>query len=85
MPNREGRTNEDKNKVWLRLRGQILLATVLGIWLILGLLDVKRQFQLVIEHDSPIIANARHLAKLVIDMETGQRARYSKRTHLPDI
>ena len=26
-----------------------------------------------IEHDAPLIANARHLSKLVVDMETGQR------------
>ena len=52
---------------------QILLASILGISVLVGLANVKRQFQVVVEHDTPIIANARHLSKLVVDMETGQR------------
>ncbi len=62
-----------KTKLGLGFGGQVLLATVLGIFVLLGLFDVKQQFSLVIEHDSPVIANARQLAKLVVDMETGQR------------
>ena len=52
---------------------QILLAGALGISVLLGLADVRRLFQFVAEHDAPVIANARQLSKLVVDMETGQR------------
>ena len=34
---------------------------------------MQRQFQAVTQHDAPVIAHARHLSKLVVDMETGQR------------
>jgi len=34
---------------------------------------MRQQFEFVVEHDAPVIANARQLEKLVIDMETGQR------------
>ena len=51
----------------------LLLAGVLGTSVLLGMASVQRQFQVVAEHDAPVIANARHLSKLVVDMETGQR------------
>lgn len=35
--------------------------------------DVQKQFNFVIKHNAPIIANANQLLKLVVDMETGQR------------
>jgi len=38
-----------------------------------NLRDINRQFTFVIEHDAPVIANARQLLTLVVDMETGQR------------
>ena len=52
---------------------QILLAGALGISVLLGMADVRRLFQFVAEHDAPVIANARQLSMLVVDMETGQR------------
>lgn len=52
---------------------QILLAGVLGTSVLLGMATVQRQFQFVVEHDAPVIANAQRLSKLVVDMETGQR------------
>ena len=52
---------------------QILLACGLGVAVLVGLVRVQRQFSFVVEHDAPVIANARHLSKLVVDMETGQR------------
>ena len=52
---------------------QILLAAVLGISVLFGIASVQRQFRFVVEHEAPVIAHARHLSKLVVDMETGQR------------
>ena len=53
----------------------VLLALVatLAIVVVLHLANMHRQLSLVIQHDAPAIANARHLLTLVIDMETGQR------------
>ena len=52
---------------------QILLTVVLGASVLIGMANMHRQFQGVAEHDAPMIANARQLSKLVVDMETGQR------------
>ncbi len=60
-------------KIGLGFGMQILFAAVLGSCVLLGMLAVKRQFSIVVERDAPVIANARHLSKLVVDMETGQR------------
>jgi len=62
-----------KTRLSLGFGGQILLAAILGIYMLFGLADVKQQFNFVVKHDVPVIANARHLSKLVVDMETGQR------------
>ncbi len=53
----------------------VLLALVatLAIVVLFHLASMHRQFSFVIQHDAPVIANARHLLKLVVDMETGQR------------
>jgi len=52
---------------------QVLLTTVLGISVLFGFAEGRRQFGFVAEHHAHVIANAKHLAKLVVDMETGQR------------
>ena len=62
-----------KTKLGLAFGIQLLISTVLGISVLFGILDVKRQFGFVVMHDAPVIANAEHLLKLVVDMETGQR------------
>ena len=62
-----------KTKLGLGFGGQVLLAAILGIYVLLSLTDVKQQFSFVAEHNAPVIANAKHLSKLVLDMETGQR------------
>ncbi len=62
-----------ETRLFLGFGGQIVLAAILGIYVLLSLNDVKQHFGFVIEHDAPVIANARHLSKLVVDMETGQR------------
>ena len=51
----------------------LLLTAVLGVTVLLNMADVKREFACVVEHDAPVMANARQLTKLVVDMETGQR------------
>ncbi len=48
-----------------------LVATLAAVVLV-NLANMHRQFSFVVRHDS-INANARHLLKLVVDMETGQR------------
>ena len=62
-----------KTKLGLGFGGQVLLAAILGIYVLLSLTDVKQQFSFVVERNAPVIANAKHLSKLVLDMETGQR------------
>jgi methyl-accepting chemotaxis protein len=62
-----------KTRLNLSFGGQILFAAILGMYVLLGLNDVKQQFSFVVEHDAIVIANARHLSMLVVDMETGQR------------
>ena len=56
----------------------ILLALVatLAIVILLQLVNIHRQFSFVIQHNAPVIANARHLLTLVVDMETGQSVRF---------
>ena len=51
----------------------LALLVALGIVFMTNLSGVIKQFNFVIEHGVPVIANARELSKLVIDMETGQR------------
>ena len=51
----------------------LALLVALGIVFMANLSGVIKQFSFVIEHDAPVVANARELSKLVIDMETGQR------------
>ncbi len=53
----------------------VLLALVatLAVVVLFNLSNMNRQFSFVIQHDAPVIANARHLLTLVVDMETGQR------------
>ena len=38
-----------------------------------NLSGVIKQFSFVVEHDAPVVTNARELSKLVVDMETGQK------------
>ncbi|MCZ6654572.1 MAG: CHASE3 domain-containing protein [Planctomycetota bacterium] len=53
----------------------VLLALVatLALVVLFHLANMHRQFSFVIQHDAPVIANARQLLTLVVDMETGQR------------
>ena len=62
-----------RTKLGLGFGMQVLLTAVLGISALFGMAEVRRQFTIVAERDAPVIANARHLAKLMVDMETGQR------------
>ncbi|MCH8966176.1 MAG: CHASE3 domain-containing protein [Planctomycetes bacterium] len=48
------------------------LVAALALVVLFHLADMNRQFSFVIRHDA-INANARHLLRLVVDMETGQR------------
>jgi len=60
-------------KIGLGFGVLVALLGVLSVVILISLSDVKRQFSFVVEHDAPVIANAQLLAKLVVDMETGQR------------
>jgi len=62
-----------KAKLGLGFGMQVLLAAILGLSVLLGMARVKREFSHGIEVDAPVMANARHLSKLIVDMETGQR------------
>ena len=52
---------------------QVLISVALGIAAVVGLSRVSEQFEFVVLHDAPVVANARQLSKLVVDLETGQR------------
>jgi len=45
-----------------------------GIFFLVNLSGIVKQFSFLIENDASIVANAREMSKLVIDMETGQRS-----------
>ena len=49
------------------------LVTMLAIVVLIQLGGINDRLAYVIQHDAPVIANARHLQQLVVDMETGQR------------
>ena len=49
------------------------LMSTLAIVVLVQLGGINDRFSYVIQHDAPVIANARHLLTLVVDMETGQR------------
>jgi signal transduction histidine kinase len=51
----------------------LALMATLDVVVLMHIDNMHRQFASVIQHDAPAIANARHLLKLVVDMETGQR------------
>jgi signal transduction histidine kinase/AmiR/NasT family two-component response regulator len=53
----------------------VLMAIVasLAIVVVYHSSNTHRQFSYVIQHDGPVISNARNLLTLVVDMETGQR------------
>jgi PAS domain S-box-containing protein len=52
---------------------QVLLTLLLCVSVLVGVANLRRQFSVVIEDVAPRITNLRHLEKLVVDMETGQR------------
>ena len=49
------------------------LMLILTLVVLYNLANMEPQYNFVIEHNAPVIANARQLSKLVVDMETGQR------------
>ena len=51
----------------------LLLSIVFGSVVFSSMASVREQFGLVVERDTPVIANANRLLKLIVDMETGQR------------
>ena len=61
------------NKMGLGFGAMLALVATLAIVVLVHLANMDRQFSFVIQHDAPVIANARHLLTLVVDMETGQR------------
>ncbi len=52
-----------------------MLAFIAGVAIVavLNMANMDRDFSYVIEHDAKVIANARQLLTLVVDMETGER------------
>ena len=62
-----------QTKLGLGFGIQVLLTAALGLSVLFGMARVKREFSHGVEVDAPVMANARHLSKLVVDMETGQR------------
>jgi len=62
-----------KTRLGLGFGGQVLFTAILGASMMAGLATVYRQFHDVTQYGAPVVANARHLSKLVVDMETGLR------------
>ncbi len=60
-------------KMGLGFGAVLALVAILAIVVLFNLASIHRHFVFVIEHDAPALANARHLERLVVDMETGQR------------
>ncbi len=51
----------------------LILMIAMGTTLLLGLEYLKNDFIFLVEHDQPVLSNAHKLAKLIVDMETGER------------
>jgi len=51
----------------------LVVFAVFGFVVLRNMADVQAQFSYVVEHDTPAIAKANQLYRLVVDMETGQR------------
>jgi CHASE3 domain sensor protein len=51
----------------------LILMIGMGVTLSFSLNDLKEGFIFLVEHEQPILPNAYQLAKLVVDMETGER------------
>lgn len=62
-----------QTKLGLGFGIQVLLTAVLGLSVLIGMAKVQSEFSHNVEVNAPVLTNARHLMKLVIDMETGQR------------
>jgi len=60
-------------KIGLGFGVLLALVATLAVVVLFRVDTMQSQFAYVIEHDAPVIANARHLLRLVVDMETGQR------------
>ena len=52
---------------------QVLLIFTIGLFTLKAMSIVQEEFIAVMVEDSPILDKNRHLSKLVVDMETGQR------------
>ncbi len=62
-----------KNKLIAGFGVLLILFVVFSTVVLIDMADVQKQFNRVIKHNAPVIANANRLIKLVVDMETGQR------------
>ncbi|MDP6637267.1 MAG: response regulator [Phycisphaerae bacterium] len=62
-----------RTKLNLGFGVMLLLTVAMGLTVLHNMADVKRAFAVVVERDAHVMANARQLSKLVVDMETGQR------------
>ncbi len=53
----------------------LVLMMMIGIAVVLSfsLDNLKNDFTFLVEHDQPVLSNAHELAKLIVDMETGER------------
>jgi len=51
----------------------LLFLCIFGVVILLNVLSVNKLFTFVVEHNVVVIANARQLSKLVVDMESGER------------
>ncbi|MDM8565152.1 CHASE3 domain-containing protein [Candidatus Halobeggiatoa sp. HSG11] len=51
----------------------LTLMVGMGTTLLFSLDNLKKGFVFLVEHDQPVLSNAHELAKLVVDMETGER------------
>ncbi|MFK5970284.1 MAG: response regulator [Candidatus Marithrix sp.] len=60
-------------KISLGFATILILMIAMGTTLLLSLEHLKDGFILLVEHDQPILSNAHKLAKLIVDMETGER------------
>jgi signal transduction histidine kinase/CheY-like chemotaxis protein len=61
------------NKMSLSFASILVMMLLMTTIVLIQMNQLNKQFAFVIEHDAPVIANARHMSKLVVDMETGQR------------
>jgi CHASE3 domain sensor protein len=60
-------------KIILGFAGVLILMIVMGAVVLVNVNDSSRQYDLILDKDSPMISNANEIYRVVVDMQAGIR------------